>query len=187
MLILWVVVSLQSERVASYYAHSLSCCVTTLSEGSTSKLWLLCVLCMTSGWILTRDQLRWWCTLNYICCSLLVKSVFCLPCIHVLNVIILMAAGSFLLSSIPELLRHCYGGRLNKQTMTVSFSLNDKWMYFNMQPMEMIAMDSHHCPSPQLLHNLCLLWMYWLDTMEGLFNTLYEYSIYSIHYFASNY
>jgi hypothetical protein len=63
-----------------------------------------------------------------LCCSLLVKSIFCLPCIYVLNVIISMAAGSFLLSSIPELFCHCYEGRLNKQTMTVSFSLNDKWM-----------------------------------------------------------
>ncbi|WJX83133.1 hypothetical protein P8452_65815 [Trifolium repens] len=65
-------------------------------------------------------------------------------------------AGSFLPSSLFELLCHCYGRSYIKQTMTALCSLYDERMDFNMRPMEMMVHSEICC---SLLENsiFCLL------------------------------
>jgi hypothetical protein len=91
------------------------------------------------------------------CWSLLQMSIFYLPCICALCVIIISkVSGSFLLSSLFELLCHCYGRSYSKQTMTALCSLYDEWMDFNMRPMELMVHSEICC---SLLENsiFCLL------------------------------
>jgi hypothetical protein len=143
-----------------------------MGEVTTSKLWLLCVLYMMSGWILICDQWRWWYILKfaalywrivYSICFLSMSFVWLHQWLqeasyyaHSLSCCVTtMRESNFLLCLFFELLCHFYEWEFIKQTMYALCSLYDKWMDFNMRPMEMM-MHSELCCSLLVKSIFCL-------------------------------